>query len=158
MPAPGDSPAPPAPRSLLGRWWPAALWMALIFLASADADSGARGSRLIGPFLDWIVPALTPEARAAVILGMRKVVHVVTFGVLALLVHRALRRNSQAPWSWGQALAALGLTLLYAISDEVHQSFVPTRVGSPADVLLDTLGAVIALVGSRRIGDWRVTR
>lgn len=156
MPPADPAPQPrSAPRSLLNRWAPAVLWMALIFLASSDAESGPRGSRLIGPLLDWLAPGLSASGREAVIVGARKLVHVVTFGLLALLFLRALRADPQAPWSWGQALAALGLTLLYAVSDEYHQSFVPTRVGSPVDVLIDTFGAVLALAGSRRIGRWR---
>ncbi len=148
-------PAPRASRSLLSRWWPAALWMAFIFVASSDAESGPRGSRLIGPFLDWLAPGLAPATREDLILVARKQVHVITFGFLALLFLRALRSDPQAPWDWGQARRAFLLTLLYAIADEWHQSFVPTRVGSPVDVLIDTLGAVLALTGSRRIGRWR---
>jgi len=43
-------------------------------------------------------------------------------------------------------ISALGVVFLYAISDEVHQAFVPTRQASTADVLIDTLGGGAGLV------------
>jgi hypothetical protein len=47
---------------------------------------------------------------------------------------------------------ALGLTFLYAIADELYQTLVLTRVGSPWDVLIDTMGGAAALAGIRRAG------
>ena len=42
------------------------------------------------------------------------------------------------------ALAALAIAVLYAVSDEFHQSFVEGRNGSPLDVGIDTVGAAIS--------------
>jgi VanZ family protein len=44
--------------------------------------------------------------------------------------------------SW--ALAAV-IAIAYAVSDEIHQSFVPERVADPLDVLVDSLGVAAAL-------------
>ncbi len=41
---------------------------------------------------------------------------------------------------------AVGVALLTAIVDELHQSFVPGRTGSPYDVLLDLTGAITVQV------------
>ena len=38
------------------------------------------------------------------------------------------------------------LGVLYAVSDEAHQTFVPGRMGSPIDVAIDTLGIVAGVV------------
>ena len=48
----------------------------------------------------------------------------------------ALRR----PWAW-----ALVLTILYAISDELHQGLVAGRHASASDVVIDGIGAVLAV-------------
>ena len=45
---------------------------------------------------------------------------------------------------------ALGLTILYGISDEIHQLFVLGRVGQIADVLFDTSGALAMILLLRR--------
>ena len=34
---------------------------------------------------------------------------------------------------------SLGIGIIYAISDEIHQTFIPERSGMPQDVLIDTL-------------------
>jgi VanZ family protein len=61
------------------------------------------------------------------------------FGVLAILWVRVL---GERPRAW---LIALALTAVYALSDELHQSFVPGRVADPLDLLCDGFGALLAL-------------
>jgi VanZ family protein len=69
------------------------------------------------------------------------------FGILALLLWRALATTTRLrrPWAW-----ALVLAILYAVSDELHQGGVPGRYPSPVDVAIDAAGALIAVavVGS----------
>ena len=73
----------------------------------------------------------------------RKLVHMAEFGTLCLLWWRALR--TAAPPNRALAAAA-AIAVLYAISDEFHQSFVDGRSGSALDVLIDTAGVAIAAV------------
>ena len=71
-----------------------------------------------------------------------KLGHMAIFGVLALLLWRALAGTTtlRRPWAW-----ALALTVLYAITDELHQAFVPGRNASLGDVGIDAAGALIAV-------------
>ena len=75
----------------------------------------------------------------------RKLIHAATYGTLFLLWWRALGRHSSP-------LTAVAITLLYAVSDEWHQTFVEGRHGSPLDVAVDAAGVMIAygLVKRRR--------
>ncbi|WP_078543750.1 VanZ family protein [Litchfieldia alkalitelluris] len=75
---------------------------------------------------------------------LRKLGHIVAFGVLAVLFCLALNK-SKRPF-----LYAWIITTLYAFFDEFHQSLVPNRTSSIMDVGLDSLGAVIALVLLRK--------
>lgn len=92
--------------------------MALIFYFSAQQQ--------VGPEL----PAFT-----------RVIAHFTEYAVLAAL------------WAWALSPAlgrralyvAAAITLLYAISDELHQSYVPGRDSDPLDVLVDGLGIAAAL-------------
>jgi VanZ family protein len=95
--------------------------MALIFYLSGRPD-------LPNPYGGWQGQLLSSGA------------HILVFGVLALLWARVLR-NQRYGW-----LAAFVLTMLYAVSDEYHQSFVPGRHADLWDLLCDGLGAVLALV------------
>jgi len=73
---------------------------------------------------------------------LKKGAHMLAFGLLAFLLWRAVRRT----WPNGRARlwAFLG-SLLYAISDEWHQTFIPGRNGTPVDVAIDVMGMVLAL-------------
>jgi len=63
---------------------------------------------------------------------LRKIAHAVEFGVLGALFARATGRSG----------LAFALGALYAVSDELHQSFVPGRKGSAVDVGIDTIGVL----------------
>lgn len=136
-------------RAFLKYWLPVFVWMGLIFTASADGQSAQRSSRIIEPVLRWLFPQMPDETIGLIVFLVRKCAHVTEYAVLALLVWRAWRqpiRDDPRPWQWREAWFALIWVLLYATTDEVHQSFVPSRQGSPWDVLLDTAGAAMGLV------------
>lgn len=124
--------------------------MVLIFSASGDQASLSHSSRIVEPIVRWLFPHLSDEAVRAVVLVARKCAHLAEYAVLALLLWRAVRKPSRGdtrPWRWSQAGLALALTVLYAATDELHQLCVPSRQGSIWDVLLDSLGGAIALLG-----------
>ena len=73
---------------------------------------------------------------------VRKAGHAVAFGILAVLVWRAISYSRQR----GALSLSLALTILYAASDEFHQSFTAGRHPSPVDVAIDSAGAAIALL------------
>jgi VanZ family protein len=67
--------------------------------------------------------------------------HFVAYGVLAALLRWALAgAGAQAPGRWAFLLA-----VLYGVSDEFHQSFVPGRNPDPFDIATDAAGALFAL-------------
>lgn len=100
------------------RYGPPLAIMALIFALSAtpDLNSGLGAWDLL----------------------LRKLAHITIFGVLWLTLARATY--------WRRPILASVIAILYAISDEVHQSFVDGRHGSPVDVVIDAAGVGIALL------------
>jgi VanZ family protein len=73
------------------------------------------------------------------------IAHPLEYLGLTLLVVRALNRGFLSPISSLTQFTAIALTVIYAISDEIHQLHVPRRTASLKDVLSDTLGAVLAI-------------
>lgn len=71
----------------------------------------------------------------------RKLVHAFEYGLLCFLWWRALR--TVLPFRRAIAGAVL-VTVVYAVTDELHQTTVAGRNGSPVDVLIDSLGAMLA--------------
>lgn len=101
---------------------------------------------------------MAEETIGLVVLFVRKCAHLTVFGVLALLFWRAFRkpvRGDTRPWSWSEARNSLIGVFVYAITDEVHQAFVPSRQGSALDVVIDTLGGAAALLALWVCGRWR---
>jgi VanZ family protein len=105
----------------LARWLVVALWMGIIFVVSAQS----RLPRAPQPWLDFL---------------FKKSAHFMVFAILAALLWRALEWRTRAwVWSWL-------LTVIYAVSDEWHQSFVAGRHPQATDVLIDACGAATALL------------
>lgn len=70
-----------------------------------------------------------------------KLIHFVLYFVFSLLIYRALRFQTKIPVLSKYAVwISLFLAVLYAASDEYHQSFVSGRSSDPFDWLADSLG------------------
>ena len=123
--------------------------MCVIFSASSDTMSFQRSSRIIGPLVRWLFPDLAEDTVQGIVMFVRKCAHLTEFGLLALLLWRAVRkppRPDTPAWRWSEAGLALALAAVYAATDEFHQLFVPSRHGCVQDVMLDTTGAAFALL------------
>ncbi len=105
-------------------WLPAIAVMAVIFVLSSQ--SGLRVSD-----------------DAAVDRPFRISGHLLAFASLAALLLVALSHGRRPRLR--DAAIAFGLTVLFAISDEWHQSFVPDRSGRLDDVVTDPIGALVGL-------------
>jgi VanZ family protein len=111
---------------------------------------------VIEPLLRWLVPGITAAQVAAAHAVVRKAAHFTEYAVLALLWAWALaagRGLDPVPSTTG----AIVISLAWAMLDEAHQSFVPTRSPSLADVGVDALGAMVA-AGLRLIVGRALTR
>jgi len=76
---------------------------------------------------------------------LRKAGHVFAFGLLAALIWQTLKATTLR--FYPALLVSFLLALLYAASDEWHQSFVPNRTGHAIDVYtFDLAGIVLALL------------
>jgi VanZ family protein len=134
-------------------WLPVLLWMAAIFTASTDLGSTQHTSRIIGPFLRFFWSTVPDRIVDEVQTIARKAGHMSGYAGLAILIWRARQRGVfTQPWTMRSALIVEAICLLYAMSDEFHQSFVPTREASVRDVLIDGCGAALALFAIWLIG------
>ena len=114
------------PVQFLLAWAPVLGWAALIFYLSSipKLDSG------LGVW-DFV---------------LRKIAHMVEFGILTAFIIRACRRT-WSHWTLVTLCWAAGLSsVLYAASDEIHQAFVPGRGPSVDDVVIDACGVALYLV------------
>lgn len=73
--------------------------------------------------------------------GMDKLAHFFVYGVLAFTIIGAHRRQSRVTSPVRVIITTLVICLLYGISDEYHQSFIPGRFVSRGDLVADITGA-----------------
>lgn len=112
-------------KEALIAWGPAAIWAAVLFLLSEIEPSGL-------------------ELAA----GLDKLAHLALYTVLGLALAWGGSRSPRVP-AWLPFVAGI----LYAVTDEWHQSFVPGRDPSGWDVLADAGGIAVGyllFVGLRR--------
>jgi VanZ family protein len=131
-------------RKLIKYWIPVILWMSIIMWMSTETFSSENTASVIEPLLHLLVPRISPQDSDLVHFLMRKVSHVAEYFVLSLLLFRAFRGDSAPSWYWRWSFFALVIVVLWAFLDEFHQSFIPARTASLADVGIDTAGGGIA--------------
>lgn len=124
--------------------------MGMIFHFSAEdaAESTQTSQVVVDTVVDNVIPDFDEKPkeeqqsiRAETSHILRKMAHMLEFGLLGLscfLLLLTWRGGLFIKWA-----ASLGFTLLYAISDEVHQHFVDGRGPAFTDVMIDVSGALI---------------
>jgi len=101
-------------------WLPEAAWMGLIFFVSS-----------------------VPQGKVVSIFSFQDIVfHIFAYLILALFFSRALK-NTNPDITVAQAVIfTIAFGIVYGLSDEFHQSFVPGRSVSGFDVFLDGIGSI----------------
>lgn len=106
------------------------LWCSLIFLLSSQ-------SQLPGPedkFADFL---------------LKKIAHITVYAIMYLLAFRAFELKDQHK----RYVVAFIFCVLYAISDELHQMFVPGRTPALRDIAFDVVGMTLMFL---KIRGWHV--
>jgi len=106
------------------RWLPALVMMGVIFLASSTP---ARDIPFFGRWDLWV----------------KKGGHALGYGLLGLSYFYALPPRLSSGYRWWMAWL---MAIVFALSDEFHQSFVEGRGSSLIDVGIDSFGAGLSLL------------
>ena len=128
-------------------WLFVILWMIIIFyLSHQQVEQSNNLSKELTDVIIKAVEKIAPEKNFK--LGnfnhiIRKNAHFFSYLILGVLVAYGLGSNGLRGYR-GIGLALL-ICVLYAISDEAHQLFVPGRGGQVKDVILDSAGAIVGI-------------
>ncbi|MEP6911104.1 MAG: VanZ family protein [bacterium] len=140
---------PAQARSRWNRFWryaPLGAWMAIVFFASTDAFSASHSGQIIRPLLVWLFPHISEVGISTVHFLIRKAGHLTEYAILGLLAARAFYGSAHTGLRGRWFAVALSLIVLYAFSDEFHQSFTSSRTASVYDSLIDISGGLVALL------------
>lgn len=120
------------------------IWMAIIFLTShqeggpssnLSADMALSIAKIWTYFTGTEISNLSPLSFI-----IRKSSHFMAYFILGILLFRATPTSSIK-----YGALSLGLSIVYAGSDEFHQTFVQGRSGEVLDVFIDGLGALTGI-------------
>lgn len=123
------------------------VWMALIFnFSHQPANESNELSTGITEVLVTVVENVAPHSDFMV--GnvnhlVRKNAHFIIYLALGVLLIHSLRLSGVRGYK--RSGLALFICVLYAMTDEVHQLFVPGRGGQVKDVLIDSAGAFVGI-------------
>lgn len=116
------------------------LYMALIYWFSSIPGTATVEDPSVYVVVSWLPPRL------------QNLLHIPLFGVLAWLWYRSLYlwlgRNRRPQWVGAMAFL---ITSAYGVLDEFHQAFVPGRYASLTDIILNVIGAMLAIWLCRRL-------
>jgi VanZ family protein len=134
-------------HQVLKAWIAAILWLIVIAIESTAYLSAHNTSRILYPLLHFFFGV--DHARFEHWhFYIRKGGHVFGYGLLSFLLFRAWRETlpsvRNARWTFRWSLIAVLGTAFVASLDEWHQSYIPSRTGTPRDVLLDTCAGIAA--------------
>jgi VanZ family protein len=119
--------------------------MSAIYFFSTDNFSGENTGGLLRTIFSSIFPSLTEEQFQSLHFIIRKTGHFTEYGILALLLFHAFRFGSATSWKRSWAIYSFLIIVVYALSDEYHQTLTETRTGSIYDSLTDIAGGFTAL-------------
>lgn len=109
-------------------WLPPLIWMTIIFLLSARSRFDVTDSYTVS-FIIF------------------KTLHMIEYATLYFLLFRAFYSLQNKSLTLNKRMILpLIVSILYAASDEIHQTFTPTREGKPRDVLIDTIGITLMYI------------
>lgn len=115
------------------------IWMIIIFIMSSfDATESANQSNYIVNIISNVLNINNIELLNLII---RKLAHYIEYLILGILVINMFIKNN-IPQSY---LISIIFCIIYAISDEIHQLFVPGRACQIKDILIDSIGSITGI-------------
>lgn len=124
------------------------LWMGVIFLFTQLPMFTGKNTGIV---VDEVVHSVHSQTSSqsdgteskvntsSLNLIIRKLAHVCVFGLLAVFIFQVIKQKKHS------YLLAWLFTVVYAVFDEYHQSFITGRVATIRDVGFDAVGATLAI-------------
>lgn len=130
-------------------WVLLVLWAGVIFFFSAQLDTvSSQQSGLFTQILEEAVIRISGSVKEGKALYaqldhlVRKSAHFMVYFILGALAQRACWHSAKQKRPMRVLAVAVAACALYAVSDEIHQYFVPGRSMMISDMLLDSVGAL----------------
>ncbi len=127
----------------------------MLFIFNMSNANATESSKISGDFIRKLAAmfykdfdAFSPQDKVYFVSSLqnfiRKFAHFAVYFALGFCIN-GFASTFSLPFLKKAAFSSL-FCLLYAVSDEIHQLFIPGRSGQVSDVLLDFIGAVLGIL------------
>ena len=118
------------------------LWMYLVFGFSGQDGEESSG---ISYKISMLITGNNEEVAKIIEPYVRKIAHFSEYAVGVILFFLLLNTFPKITLKLKNILSSI-ITIIYAISDEIHQLYIPGREGKIVDVYIDTLGIITGVI------------
>ena len=126
------------------------IWMAVIFIMSSfNATESSNQSNII---VNIIVNIFNINNINLVSFIIRKLAHFTEYLILGILTYNLINNHNKKTY------IAIIICVLYAISDEIHQMFVPGRSCQILDMTIDSIGSITGIYLLKLINKYKTER
>jgi len=131
-------------RKFIKYWLPVISLMCFTSWMSTETFSSQNTFSWIEMVLRSLASKISSQELGLIHAFIRKAAHLIEYFILGLLLIRAFRGDFTESWKWRWSFFAVMVLILWAATDEFHQSFATTRTASVLDVGIDTAGGMLA--------------
>jgi len=121
------------------------VWALVIFYLSTGAFGYSFTERLAAGALSFLHLAIPAPSFEVLHFVVRKAAHLAEYAVLAVLLCAS---SAERPFHWRprRVLGCFLIILLYSLTDEYHQRFVPGRTARLSDCGIDSIGGAVGML------------
>ena len=131
-------------RRLIIRWIALLFWMGLIFyMSNQPGDVSSKQSGLVLKLFQFIGIDLNNELSELATFIVRKTAHLTEYFILYFLSINVMKCYLNIK---NTIFYSFIFSFFYACTDEIHQYFIPGRAMAFRDVLIDSAGALLAMI------------
>ena len=131
-------------KKKLLKWIVLIIWLGVIFAFSHQANSGEITKNIIADTIEIKVEQKTEPTLDIINYIIRKSAHISEYIILTIVIFSLASEYTKN----NKKIIIYGLIgcLIFASLDEFHQYFIPGRSALVTDVLIDFIGAIVALI------------
>jgi VanZ family protein len=123
----------------------AVVWALVIFSLSTGGFGPSFTGRVLAGALSLVHLTVSPPRFEVLHLCVRKAAHLAEYAIFAFLLGES-SEEPPFPWHQRRLLGCFLILVVYSLTDEYHQSFVPGRTASLTDCGIDSIGGAMGIL------------
>jgi VanZ family protein len=103
-------------------------------------------SSTVSSVMDGVMPGSSWTERIIVSI----IFHILEYAILSILLYIALNNSGNDTLRKNAVYLAIGISVLFGVTDEIHQYFIPGRYANSLDLISNAIGSIVVLIKRKR--------